>query len=69
MMERRKVQRRICSMHMYFPAIDHGGNIVMTERRGHPTRRAYDISVRDVDIATNLLDRNRRATSGPATPV
>lgn len=69
MMERRKVHRRICRMHMCFPAIDHGGNIVMSDRRRRPTRRAYDISVRDADSATNLLARNRQATSGSATSV
>jgi hypothetical protein len=44
MIERRKAYRRRYKAHMHFPANDHQGNVIMSERRQHPTRRAYDIS-------------------------
>jgi hypothetical protein len=42
-MKRRKVQRRRYKAHTYFPAIDHRGDIIMSERRHLPTRRGYDV--------------------------
>jgi hypothetical protein len=43
MEERRKVQRRRYRAHTQFPANDHMGNIIMSERRLLTTRRAYDL--------------------------
>ena len=42
-MKRRKVQRRRYEAHTHFPAIDHQGNIIMSERRDLSTRRGYDV--------------------------
>jgi hypothetical protein len=43
MMKRRKVQRRRYKAHTHFPAIDHRGGIIMSERRRLLTRRGYDV--------------------------
>jgi hypothetical protein len=42
-MKRRIIQRRRYEAHTCFPAIDHRGNIIMSERRNLPTRREYDV--------------------------
>ena len=42
-MHQRKVQRRRYKAHTSFPAIDHRGGIIMSERRHLPTRRGYDV--------------------------
>ena len=41
--KRRKVQRRRYKAHTHFPAIDHRGGIIMSERRHLLTRRGYDV--------------------------
>lgn len=56
MIERRKVKRRRYKAHTHFPAINHGGNFIMSDRRELPTRRVYDIFVEDVDLPTMFLD-------------
>ena len=55
MLERRKIKRRRYKAHTYFPAINHRGNFIMSERRQRPTRRAYDIFVEDTDLPTMFL--------------
>ena len=60
MAERRKVKRRRYKAHTYFPAIDHRGNFIMSERRHRPTRREYDISIEDVDLPTLFLGVNKQ---------
>jgi hypothetical protein len=57
MIERRKVSRRRYKAHMYFPASDHQGNIIMFERRLHSTRRAYDISSISPPTFTQLTSK------------
>ena len=57
MIERRKVHRRRYKAHVYFPANDYQGDIIMSERRLHPTRRAYDISSIFVPTSTQSTDR------------
>ncbi|MDH3831747.1 MAG: hypothetical protein OEV12_06550 [Gammaproteobacteria bacterium] len=42
-MKRRIIQRRRYQAHKCFPAIDHQGNIIMSERRNLSTRRKYDV--------------------------
>lgn len=56
MTEKRKVKRRRYNAYTYFPAIDHRGGIIMSERRCLPTRRGYDVFVEDVDLPTMFLD-------------
>ena len=60
MMKRRKVQRRRYKAYTYFPAIDHRGDIIMSERRHLPTRRGYDISVVDVDFSSDHFEINNQ---------
>jgi hypothetical protein len=60
MIERRKVKRRRYKAHTHFPAINHRGNFIMSERRGHSTRRAYDVFVDDVDLPTMFLGINKQ---------
>lgn len=60
-MKRRKIRRRRYKAHTHFPAIDHRGNIIMSERRHLPTRRGYDVSVVDVDFSGNLFEANKQA--------
>jgi hypothetical protein len=57
MEEKRKVKRRRYRAHTYFPAIDHRGDFIMSERRHLPTRRAYDIFVDDVDLPTMFINK------------
>jgi hypothetical protein len=47
MIERRKVQRRRYRAYSSFPASDHKGNLILSERRNVPTRRSYDITVEE----------------------
>ena len=59
MIERRRIKRRRYKAHTYFPAISHQGDFIMSERRGRPTRRVYDVfvnNVDDVDLPTMFLD-------------
>ena len=60
MIERRMVKRRRYKAHADFPAINHRGNFIMSERRHLSTRRAYDIFVDDVDLPTMLLGINKQ---------
>ena len=60
-MMRRKVQRRRYKAHTYFPATDHRGEIIMSERRHLPTRRDYDISVVDIDFSSDLFEIDKQA--------
>lgn len=55
MAERRKVKRRQHKAHTHFPAINHGGDVILSERRQLPTRRASDVFVEDVDLPTMFL--------------
>ena len=56
MAENRKVKRRRYNVHTNFPAIDHQGNFIMSERRHRPTRRIYDAFVDDVDLPSMFID-------------
>jgi hypothetical protein len=56
MAERRKVKRRRYKAHEYFPAIDHRGNFIMSERRHRLTRRIYDAFIDDVDLPSMFID-------------
>jgi hypothetical protein len=58
MTERRKVKRRRYEAYTDFPAIDHRGDFIMSERRRLSTRRAFDIFVDDVDLPTMFLGVN-----------
>ena len=60
MAEMRKVKRRRYKAHTYFPAIDHRGEFIMSNRRRLSTRRAYDIFVDDVDLPTMLHSTNKQ---------
>jgi hypothetical protein len=63
MIERRKVKRRRYKAYTYFPAINHRGDFIMSERRGCPTRRVYDVFVDnfdDVDLPTMFLEINKQ---------
>ena len=60
MAERRKVKRRRYRAHTYFPAINHRGDFIMSERRHISTRRAYDVFLDDVDLPTMLLGINKQ---------
>jgi hypothetical protein len=55
MTERRRVKRRRYKAHMQFPAINHRGDLIMSERRHRPTRRVCDVFVEDVDLPTMFL--------------
>ena len=55
MAERRRVKRRRYKASTYFPALDHRGDLIMSERRGLSTRRAYDTFVDDIDLPTMFL--------------
>jgi hypothetical protein len=59
MIEQRNVYRRRYKTHTYFPAINHRGDLIMSERRHLPTRRVWDVSVEDVDLPTMFLGGNR----------
>jgi len=58
--KQRKVQRRRYKAHTYFPAIDHRGDFIMSERRNRPTRRVFDVFVDDVDLPTMFLGVNKQ---------
>ena len=60
MAERRKVKRRRYKAHTYFPAINHRGDFIMSERRHLPTRRICDVFVDDIDLPTMFLDINKQ---------
>jgi len=55
MAERREVIRRRYKAHTYFPAIDHRGDFIISERRHLSTRRVCDVAVEDVDLPTMFL--------------
>jgi hypothetical protein len=55
MAERRRVKRRRYKAHTYFPAINHRGEFIMSERRHLSTRRVCDTFVEDVDLPTMFL--------------
>jgi len=58
--EKRKVKRRRYKAHTYFPAINHRGDFIMSERRHLPTRRVYDVFLDDVDLPTMFLGINKQ---------
>ena len=55
MTERRRVKRRRYKARTKFPAINHRGDFIMSERRHRPTRRVCDVFVEDVDLHTMFL--------------
>ena len=57
--ERRNVKRRRYRAHTYFPAINHRGDFITSERRHLSTRRVYDVFLDDVDLPTMLLGINK----------
>lgn len=59
MAERRKAKRRRCKANMYFPAMNHQGKFIMSERRHLSTRRVYDVFIDDIDLPTMFLDSVR----------
>ena len=59
MIERRRVKRRRYKAHTYFPAIDHRGDFIMSERRHKLTRRERDFLFDDVDLPTMFLGINK----------
>jgi len=60
MAEKRKAKRRRYKAHTYFPAINHRGDFIMSERRHLSTRRVYDVFVDDVDLPTMLININKQ---------
>ena len=60
MAEKRKVKRRRYKAHTYFPAINHRGDFIMSERRHRPTRRVYDVFLDDVELPTMFLGINKQ---------
>jgi hypothetical protein len=60
MAEKRKVKRRRYKAHTYFPAINHRGDFIMSERRHLLTRRKCDVFVDDVDLPTMFLGINKQ---------
>ena len=63
MAEKRKVKRRQHKAHTHFPAINHGGEVILSERRHLPTRRVCDIYVKDVedvDLPTMFLGASKQ---------
>ena len=60
MEEKRKVKRRRYKAHTYFPAINHRGDFIMSERRHLSTRRVYDVFVDDIDLPTMLININKQ---------
>jgi hypothetical protein len=55
MIEQKNVYRWRYKTHTYFTAINHRGDLIMSERRHLPTRRVWDVSVEDVDLPTMFL--------------
>ena len=60
MEEKRKVTRRRYKAHTYFPAINHRGDFIMSERRHRPTRRVYDVFLDDIELPTMFLGINKQ---------
>jgi hypothetical protein len=60
MAENRKVKAQYYKANTNFPAIDHLGNSIMSERRGRPSRRVYDVYTEDIDLPTMFLDINKQ---------
>ena len=60
MAEKRKVKRRRYKAHTYFPAINHRGDFIMSERRHRPTRRVYDVFLDDIELPTMFLGINKQ---------
>ena len=60
MTERRNVKRGRYKAHTHFPAINHRGDFIMSERRRLTTRRVYDIFVDDIDLPTMFLGANKQ---------
>ena len=60
MIERRNIKRRRYKAHTYFPAINHRGDFIMSERRRLTTRRVYDIFVDDIDLPTMFIGINKQ---------
>ena len=60
MAERRRVKRRRYKAHTYFPAINHRGEFIMSERRHLSTRRICDPFVEAVDLPTMFLGINKQ---------
>lgn len=60
MAERRKVKRRRDKADTRFPAIDHRGGLIISERRHLPARRVSAIIVDDVDLPTMFLGINKQ---------
>ena len=60
MAERREVKRRRYAAHTYFPAINHRGDFIMSERRHLSTRRVYDVFVDDLDLPTMFFGINKQ---------
>ena len=58
--ERRNVKRRRYRAHTFFPAINHRGDFIMSERRQLSTRRVYDVFVDDTDLPTMFLGINKQ---------
>jgi len=59
MTEKREVKRRHYKAHTYFPAVNHQGDLIMSERRHLSTRRACDPVVEDIDLPTMFLGINK----------
>ena len=60
MAENRRVKRRRYKAHTYFPAINHSGEFIMSERRHLSTRRVCDVFVEDIDLPTMFLGINKQ---------
>jgi hypothetical protein len=60
MTERRTTKRRRYKAHTHFPAINHRGDFIMSERRHLSTRRVYDVLLDNVDLPTMFLGVNRQ---------
>ena len=60
MIERRQVKRRRYKEHTHFPAFNHRGDFIMSERRHRPTRRIYDVFAEDLDLPTMFFGINKQ---------
>jgi len=60
MKEKRRVKRRRNKAYTYFPAINHHGEFIISERRHNPKRRERDVLFDDLDLPTMLLDINNQ---------
>jgi hypothetical protein len=64
MLEKRRVKRRRYKAYTYFPAINHQGNFIMSERRDCPTRRVFDVFVENVDdVDLPTMTKNPQKTN------